>query len=223
MVPGFFRPMILNPWFYRGDMRTLPKPSEWAGKASSLYLLQFRDRCKVGISTNPPARLKALHCTHRQTAGAGVMMAAISTPTEHAKAIEQSLLKEFSVLRIAGEYLAIDFDTLATAAADELKRGKRPPVERPSNPPPFTPQGVKPVRAMHLMPRVIRLKTGPHAFAVEWYLHDTALWVTEWQTLRRTFETLSDAQDFSSKMRRYWLATHYATGITRKELFGFDS
>lgn len=217
--------MLLNPWFYRGEMGSLPKPSDWAGRASALYLLKFSDRCKVGISTNPPERLKALHCTHRQTSGAGVLTAAISAPTAHAFGIEQNLLREFGVLRIAGEYLAVDFDTLLAAATKELNQS-------PKSPPP-TPPASAVVRTFHklsagdsvpvmrLMPKIRTFKDDPHPFAVEWSLHESELRVSEWQALRRSFMERRDAERFMIRMCKLWLATMLATGFTRAQIFGF--
>lgn len=215
--------MLINPWHYRGGMRTLPRSADWAGEVPSLYILQFPDRCKVGISANPPDRLKALHSTHRQTCGAGVLMAAISTPTAHAYSVEQSLLRQFGVLRLAGEYLAVDFETLSSAATHELKRAKKLRASSPAQPPATDPPKLNlgdsmPVR--ELAPRVLRLEAGPHPFAVEWNLHDSALRVSGWQTLRRYFKAHADAVRFCLHMWQIWLATLSATGIERDRVLG---
>lgn len=215
--------MIMKPWLYRGNIRTLPDSSAWATGTPALYLLQFPDRCKVGISGNPPERLKALHSTHRRTCGAGVVMAAISEPSAHAYRIEQNLLNQFGVLRLAGEYLAVDFDTLHAAATEELKRAGKLRASEPTPPsalgkPVLNVAGAVPVR--ELSPRVLHLAHGPHDYAVEWNLHETALHVSEWQTLRRYFSTHAAAVRFCLEMWHLWLATLAATGLSRDRLLG---
>ncbi len=200
-------------------MAGLPRRGGSDAREQSVYLLQFRDRCKVGISAKPPQRLRTIHDAHLKACGEGVRLAAISEPTEHARSIEQSLLSQFGVLRLAGEYLAVDFATLSTAASVELERaGRRRRSSRALVAQPITEKEVTPIEAVRLRPHLRQL--GPDRYAVEWYLHDTGLWVSEWQTLSRTFEKRSDARQFLSEMIHVWLATHAATGITVRDLFG---
>lgn len=203
---------------YRGDMNTLPSCPASGFQAPCLYLLQFRDRCKVGISSKPPDRLKTLHTTHRQTSGSGVILATISEPTAHAYRVEQSLLSQFGVLRLAGEYLAVDFATLCAAATNELKRVKRlrePPAARAEMPirPELKTASSMPVR--ELAPRVVPISHGRHRYAVEWNLHESALHVSEWRTLRKCFDAHAEAVRFCLDMWRIWLATLAATGLSR--------
>jgi hypothetical protein len=200
----------------------LPKPSEWTGRAASLYLLQFNDRCKVGISSNPPDRLKAINTTHRQTRGEGVLMAAISEPTAHAYRVEQSLLRQFGVLRLAGEYLAIDFETLAGAATVELTRARKLPTPASSriSSPPELRLNADSVPVRQLAPKVMQIDAGPHRFAVEWNLHESALHISQWQTLRKYFPARAEAMRFWVEMWRVWLATLAATGIERDRVLG---
>jgi Meiotically up-regulated gene 113 len=214
--------MITKPWLYRGGIRTLPDSSAWATGTPALYLLQFPDRCKIGISANPPERLKALQATHRRTCGAGVVMAAISAPSDHAYRIEQNLLNQFGVLRLAGEYLAVDFDTLHTAATAELKRAEKLRSSAPPSSgvgePVLNVAGAVPVR--ELSPRVLRVAHGAHSYAVEWNLHETAPKVSEWRTLRRHFSTHAAAVRFCLEMWQIWLATLTATGLSRDRVLG---
>jgi len=86
-----------------------------ANGAAMLYVLAFSKRTKIGIAAETTRRLKQLVWEHEKLAHENPLHVAITMPTPWARKIESQVLKQYKPHRLAGEYLAVEFDTVCTA------------------------------------------------------------------------------------------------------------
>lgn len=169
--------------------RAIPRLPGFSRETPCLYVLEFRDRCKIGISHRPANRLRHLCASHRQISSDRPRRAVVSQPNEHARAIEAELLALFREDRLEGEYVAADFLEIVRAAGSALR------LQR---------QRVPTLRDVVIagFPRVAPLEDSLYDFAVEWTEPPQPMPTQKTRRVCHLFPTKPEAEAFC---RAAWL------------------
>jgi Fe-S cluster biosynthesis and repair protein YggX len=109
-------------WIYKGAYPTHNDVKLHNGGVRSIYVLDFGDKTKIGVSTEPVRRMQTLVWLHRCHTGKLPKQVAITEPCPAAGEIERRLLTQRAEDALPGEFTKKSFDEMCEAVQDEWRQ-----------------------------------------------------------------------------------------------------
>lgn len=180
-------------WIYKGTYPAHQDVKLHNSGVDSLYVLDFGDKTKVGVSTNPVRRLQELVWIHRCHTGKQPTRVAISMPCPAAERIERNVLARRGSDALPGEFSRKSFEEMCAVVQEEWRQ--------------WTEQTTATSTAL--------INPADKGAPTMYYLPSSRLWCVQWngrgrtaqgrrKRERKTFAHEADATGYLEQAKLWW-------------------